>query len=106
MGVAISYWTTGPVDPHTKQRIMDDADRVNASRAWCAEPICFFEWRGKEQQLSGHTKLFLLCYSSTDGDLIDVEPDDDTFMAARDLDFIVDQLTRWSRAHELGWELN
>src|SRR5689334_4607799 len=93
MGVAISYDTTHPVEPSLREALTREADALEHD--WWNESLILFEVPGRPGLL-GHTKLFTL----------DVDPDDDTFMAMRDTSFILGKLAAWSAQHGLTWAVN
>ena len=45
----------------------------------------------------------LLGYSGPKEKFVEVDPEDDTFMAARDVAFLIAQLAKWSKTHAVSW---
>ncbi len=111
MGISLFYMTTSPASAAVRTVILDDAKRINHDRRWWCESMIFFGLgRDKENSgdhvLFGDTKFFLGGYSHGDGQFIEVDSDDEHFMAFRDAAFILHQLARWSTEHGVGWTLN
>lgn len=108
MGVSISYTTTAAVSAKARNAILADAERVNKEREWWCESIIFFTDKKRSKLLVGDTKLFFPgMYSDPDAEdgLMEVDADDDNFMAFRDAAFILQQLMRWSKLHRVDWTL-
>jgi hypothetical protein len=112
VGTSISYWTTDAVDPNVRAAVMAEARHLE-SRRWWGEPICFFDWEGKEHQLAGDTKPFGSIRLRSDGTEVDLaasgdeeEFELDWFMAYREMKIICEQLARWSATHGLTFEVS
>jgi hypothetical protein len=108
MGVSLSYITTAAVPAKARTAILEDAEGVNLGREWWCESINFFTDKKRPKHLIGDTKLFFAgMYSDPDAEdgLMEVDTDDDNFMAFRDAAFILQQLMRWSKAHGVDWTL-
>ena len=100
MGISLSYWSVQqPAEPVIRT-IKADVQLVNASRQWWSENISFFDWHSEEGRLVGDTQLMPLAFFEQ------IDRADNTFMACRDLIFIIAQLGRWSRAFQLDWKLD
>lgn len=106
MGVSLGYVSSSPVDDQTKAAIRADADTANDSHTWWCEGITFYDNDHKPDYLTGDSKLFLLGYSTDDGEMVEVDPADDCFMAARDARRIVERLCEWSNQYGVDWELD
>lgn len=106
MGASLAYWTTDPVSDDVAEKIREEVAELRAHRQWWAEAIeLSTEVPGKNGHLAGEMGLFLLGYEDGDGMYVEVDPDDDAFMAYRDMRFIVGRLRRWSEEYGLSWEL-
>ncbi|HXU07184.1 MAG TPA: hypothetical protein VN903_39795 [Polyangia bacterium] len=107
MGVTLDYVTAAPVAETVRQAIESEAaDLVEgAGHTWWAEAIYIGHDRDGVGFLVGSTKMFLIGYDVPGGDFREVDPTDDSLMAWRDASFIVGQLEKWSREHDLAWEL-
>jgi hypothetical protein len=112
MGVSLFYKTAGPVSATVRGAILAEAGRINRDRRWWSESIIFFDLPGQTTgatglaPLTGDTKLFYSgVYSDASGGYVEVDFDDDQFMAIRDAAFIVRQLVRWSREYGIDWSL-
>jgi hypothetical protein len=99
--MSLSYVSTEKVAKATKDAIVADAAAIQ--RDWWCESFVLFEDPKAKGKLTGDTKLMLLGYSGPKGKFVEVDPEDDTFMAARDVSFLVAQLAKWSRAHGITW---
>jgi hypothetical protein len=109
MGVSLSYQTTKPVSAAVKKAILADAARLNVERSWWCENFIFFEAAKRKKKgptpLTGDTKLYLPGYTWQRG-YVEVEFEDDQFMAERDTAFIIQQLVKWSRKHSINWTVS
>jgi hypothetical protein len=106
MGVSLSYWATSRVPDAVASAIKADAERVNATRDWWCEPLLFFDWPETGSNLAGDTKPSFGSVYGRPGNYVDVDDDDNQFMAGRDFQFIIDQLCKWSREYSVSWRLN
>jgi hypothetical protein len=106
MGVSLSYWATSRVPDAVASAIKADAARVNGTRDWWCEPLCFFDWPQSGSNLAGNTKpAYALFYGGSEN-LVEIDHDDNQFMARRDFQFIIDQLCKWSREYGVSWQLH
>lgn len=106
MGVSLDYRTTAAVAPPIKVAIEGDARQLAPpAHGWWAEPLYFFDPGQGEGRLYGSTKIFLFGYSTSDGAFMEVDPDEDSLMAYRDICFIFERLSEWSRKHGVSWEV-
>lgn len=105
MSVSLSYRSCLPVNAAAKAAIVQEAGRLNSEREWWCEGINFFDHPEYRGLLSGDTKLFLVGYSTSDGGYVEVDADDDCFMAAREVVFLVETLADWSRKYKVNWLL-
>lgn len=105
MGVSLGYISSDTLAADIQTAVKADAERINEQRRWWCEPLSFFQCPDHENKLAGATKLFLPSYSTDDGGYVEVDPADDCFMAARDAQFIIEQLARWSGQHDITWRL-
>jgi len=99
--MSLSYVSAEKVAKATKDAILAEAAAIQ--RDWWCESFVFFEAPEAKGKLAGDTKLMLLDYSGPKGKFVEVDPEDDTFMAARDVSFLVAQLAKWSKAHGVTW---
>ena len=106
MGASFSYETSSPVDGSVKASILSELEAITRNYDWWCESVFFYESQVKPDHLTGSTKIFLLGYMSDDGELIEVDPPDDCFMAARDARYIVDHLIKWSVQYGIDWDLD
>ncbi|MFO1485717.1 MAG: hypothetical protein U1F71_20310 [Verrucomicrobiaceae bacterium] len=83
--------------------IVSAVQNHNAARDWWCESFCFYEDPQLKNHLVGNTKLFLNGYTAPSGQYVQVDPDEDCFMAAEDAQFIIDQLAEFSRQHGIQW---
>lgn len=65
-----------------------------------------FHLEPQQGKLAGDTGLFQLTAERANGEVVDVAPEDDEFMAMVDALYIVEQLRLWSAQHQLAWVLN
>lgn len=103
MGVSLNFVTTAPVPETVRRAIESDAEGLQYD--WWSEALGVGPDRHGVGFLLGRTKLFLIGYSTEGGGFREVDPDDDSLMAWRDATFTISQLARWSREHDLEWEL-
>lgn len=106
MGISLDYSTVDPVDPTTSAAIMEHVARIVGKRDWWCEPINFFESGENDGRLYGGNKIFLPGYSTGSGSYVEVDPDDDSFMAWRDTRFILDLLGEWSKQFGISWTVS
>ncbi len=99
--MSLSYLTAEKVNKSIKDAILAETSAVR--RDWWCESIIFFDDRKAEGKLSGDTKLMLLGYGTAKGKYVEVDPEDDAFMASRDASYIVEQLAKWSKVHGISW---
>jgi hypothetical protein len=100
MGVSLSYWSVQKPPRDVVGAIKEDADRINATRQWWSERLRFFDWKGHEGHLAGDTKLMPLAYFGQ------IDDDENAFMAARDVFFILAQLKIWWEKHGIDWRID
>jgi len=105
MSVSLSYSTQTPVTDSVRTSILSAAQQANAQWDWWCESINFFDMPTSAGRLHGDTKLFLVGYSTNDGDFVEVDPEHDCIMAWRDAHHILSQLAEWSRQHSITWGL-
>lgn len=109
MSMSLSYRTAGPVDARVRSAILGEAELWRENHDWWCEAILFLPQRwtpGDEDKLVGDTKLcFPMGYSTVPGQVIEVDGDDDEYMARRDAAFILGRLCAWSGAHGITWVL-
>ncbi len=105
MGVSLSYTTDENVSAELRASVASESAIINCKRRWWCEPICFFDWPGREGKLAGDSKLFVLDYPSPDG-VVELDPLEDLFLAMNDLLFIVRYLCKWSKSYSLSWRLD
>lgn len=103
MGVTLDYCTAEAVAPGVKEVIEGEAQHIVPPHDWWAESLCFFD--GGDGRLSGATKIFLTGYSTDDGGYLEVDVDEDSLMAYRDANFIIERLAEWSQTHGLTWNI-
>jgi len=106
MGVSLSYWATSRVPDTVASAIKAEAARVNATRDWWCEPLVFFDWPETGSNLAGDTKPLFAGLYGRPGNYVEVDHDDNQFMAGRDFQFIIDQLCNWSRDYGVSWRLS
>lgn len=74
MSVSLSYRTRSPIYTVAKAAIVQEAARLNSEREWWCEGINFFDHPDYQGFLNGDTKLFLIGYSTNDGEYVEVDP--------------------------------
>ena len=110
MGVAFDYSTKQKVPDSVRQQVLGEATEIIKNRCWwCESPFLDEVTKSigevKTGTLYGGFKFSLLGgYSGPDGN-VDVDYDDDCFMGARDLSYVVDCLANWSKQYNLHWVL-
>jgi len=100
MGISLSYSSVQKPAEIVIKAVKAEAAQINASRNWWSESFWFSDWQTHAGLLWGNTKFMPLAYFGQ------VDQDDNTFMACRDLLFIIAQLAKWSRAFEIDWKLD
>jgi hypothetical protein len=93
-----------PLAPDELAGLADGLAALNGQHDWWAEQLTF-EPVGEDSLLEGHANLTLLGYEAPDGELVDIEPEDDAFMAWMDLCVAVDWLRAQSQALDVAWSL-
>jgi hypothetical protein len=106
MGVTLDYTTLAPIAGKARDAIQSDVPQLVSNHDWWCEPIWFSESLGEAGELLGWNKIYLPGYTARDGSYIEVDFDDDQLMAYRDMCFILEKLTHWSREHSLAWEIS
>lgn len=104
MGVCLAYQTGSELAPEIRVQILREAEKINAGRRWWCEPIIFDVRTDGAGRLSGDTKVFLPGYTSK-GEYVEVDFEEDSFMACHDALFIMARLEDWARRYSLVWEL-
>ena len=105
MGVSLTYETTHPVLDAVRRAVEAEAESINAERQWWCEGLIFFHSPENPLGLVGDTKLFRSDYETSTGEIVELDEEDDSFMAWRDAVYITSALARWSTAHGLTWTL-
>lgn len=100
----LSYSTVSPVSETATHGIKAEAGDLNANGNWWCEGVNFSD--NENDRLFGETKLFLIGYSTANGQYVEVDPEEDLTMVRRDLDILVQQLERWSSNYLLSWNLH
>jgi hypothetical protein len=103
MSVSLTYYTLTAVPQQLVSQMQDEANAL--PHRWWSEGIHFFQDPTGANRAYGDTKLFLLAHENEDGDLMEVEPENDSAMAWRDASFIVERLEEWTREFGVAWEL-
>ena|SRR5215813_3327107 len=96
MGVSLGYATVQPVTDDVRKLVTQAADELSRGRDWWTEPIHFFDDSERPGCLVGNSKLFRAGFDC----------DDDTFLAWRDIQFIIANLAKWASSFELTWCLS
>jgi hypothetical protein len=96
MGVSLTYATAQPVSHEAREFVRRAADEINHARDWWGEGILFIDAPSQPSCLVGDSKLFRVIS----------DWDDDTFLAWRDAQFIVANLTKWASSFGLTWNLS
>lgn len=99
--MSLSYTSKAKVDAATRKAVLADAGSIQ--RDWWCESFAFFDDPKAKRKLSGDSKLMLLGYTTPKGKFVDVDPEDDLLMAAREVAFIVQRLSLWSKNFEIDW---
>ena len=60
---------------------------------------------GADKYVFGEVRLFLVEYESEPGKFREVEPREDALMADADAQFAFGELQRWSREHDVSWDV-
>jgi hypothetical protein len=105
MGVSLDYCTTAPVSRHVKDAICAEAERLEPSYGWWAEPLNFFDPGEGDGRLCGRTKIDLVGYSIAVGEYVEVDINDNDLMRYRDMCFILEALAAWGAKYGLSWEV-
>ena len=104
MGVALTYSVSGPIPQEAKASILAELPSVVASHEWWSESMNLFDVPG--YSLFGSTKLFIPGgYTDQEGQVKEVSPEKDAFMAERDAQKIIETLSDWSERFQLTWTL-
>jgi hypothetical protein len=125
MATFFSYETSGPIEPDIKSSIRKEAEQLKLTHNWWCETIRFdpgnllvgkkvpgtdrFEAVDQGRSLEGFQKVSFggfSGYTAKDGQWVEVDYDDDQFMALRDAQFIISHLCAWSKQHGIGWNLS
>lgn len=104
MGASLTYNSNKAVTAAIRGQI--EAEAKELSHDWWAESIVFFDDPHNGGRLYGDSKLFLIGYSTDEGEYREIDPSDDSLMAWRDASFIITQLERWSVQHGITWQLS
>ena len=107
---ALAYRSRAPVDDAAAKHIA--AEAVGAARrrpAW-NESLHVHASDGPigdrgAKYLFGEVRLFLIEYETDPGRFREVDPRDDALMAAADAQFALSELQRWSREHNVAWDV-
>lgn len=103
MGASLSYETTTAPSGGVVDLIVKEARALaRIADHWC-EPYVFHQ-RGTGA-LAGSTKVSLPCYTAPGGRLIVVEPGDDMFMMAQEVDLLLRGIAAWARGYKLEWSI-
>jgi hypothetical protein len=103
MGVSLLYQPTTTPPANTAELIIREAAALSRlANHWC-EPYFFL--RGDDGALTGLTKVSLPGYTAADGNFVAVEPGDDMFMMAQEIELLLRGVAGWARAYRLEWRI-
>jgi hypothetical protein len=105
VGISLTYRSSEPVSPFVAQEVERQSIQLQDAFDWWCEPIQFYA-RREDGHISGFSKIMLGDYSTATGEVVVVDPDDDSFMAWRDTVYIIEQLGRWSATFNITWHLD
>lgn len=110
MGICLNIESIGVPDHKVKKALLADAERfeMNSEYDWWCEPLYLMGHENNEDPVVGIPKVFLMgygCITAEGADLTTVDPNEDAFMAARDILFMSEKLAEWSEKHGVDWKL-
>ena len=106
MAVSLDYSSTSSVSDDLEEKIQTEVKVINNNFDWWCEPIAFFTDPQNRDKLTGSTKLFLIGYSSDGGKYVEVDPDEDSYLAHRDASFIIEKIVEWSKKYNINWKIS
>ena len=106
LAVSLDFRSTSSVADDLKKKIQVEGEAINQNFEWWCEPIVFFTDPQKRNNLTGSTKLFLIGYSTDDRGYVEVDPDEDSYMAHRDASFIIEKIAEWSKKYHINWHIS
>jgi hypothetical protein len=104
MSASLTYHSEEKVAASLQRAVEADAGAIDHD--WWCEPFFFFKHPKAKGRLWGDTKYSVLGYSTARGKYVEVDPEDDMFMSAREVAFLVKHLSRWSKEHGITWLLH
>jgi hypothetical protein len=104
MSASLTYYSEEKVSASVQEAIEADARAIDHD--WWCESFVFFKHPKAKGRLWGDTKYSVLGYSTARGRYVEVDPEDDMFMSAREVAFLVKHLSRWSEQHGITWLLH
>lgn len=100
MGVSLDYVSRTAVAADVSTAVHTDAERLSGARNWTtSEPIHFFDHPDFQGKLWGCSKYGFF-------DPISTDEEEAAQSSTGDLEFIVEQLCRWSREYGVTWEVS
>ena len=104
MSASLTYHSEGKVAESVRKAIEADARAIDHD--WWCESFVVFKHPKARDRLWGDTKYSTPGYSTARGRYVDVDPEDDMFMSAREVAFLVKHLSRWSKGYGITWLLH
>jgi len=103
MSASLSYRP----EPNPPERVADliikEASALSRTANHWSEPYCFL--RSSDETLVGHTKVSLPGFTAPDGTYVTVEPSDDMFMMAQEVEMLLRGISGWGKAYKLAWRI-
>jgi len=103
MSASLSYRPDSNPPAHIAELIIKEASSLSRiANHWC-EP--FFFLRRPDETLFGNTKVSLPGFTAPDGSYVAVEPADDMFMMAQEVELLLRCISGWAKAYKLAWTI-
>jgi hypothetical protein len=103
MGASLSYRPEpNPPDLIADLIIKEASALSRIANHWC-EP--YFFMRGTGGKLTGFTKVSLPGFTVPDGAYVSVDPSDDMFMMAQEIEMLLRGISIWARGYKLKWHI-
>lgn len=103
MGVSLNYNLIGDVKADTWETIQEEANILAQTRHWWCESINFYG--SLNEGIFGDSKVYRTTHTSSTGEQLWVDDNDNKFMSFRDIKFIIETLADWSQRFGVSWEL-
>src|SRR5688572_11943307 len=103
MTSTLTYRPEPPPSPETAELIKQEARNLSRIAEHWSEPYCFL--RTAAHPFIGHTKVSVVAYTDGNKKLVQVEPAEDAFMMAQEIEKLLRGISGWARCYQQVWHI-